>query len=263
MIIDCILSSSTVDSTYIDFVPTFIKVWKAIIPLADVKIIIVAPEIPSQLLKYKSHLILFNYHFNIPLSSISQIIRIFYPCIMNYSGGILITDIDMIPMNRKYYIDNIKNIENNKFIYYRDVLMKDEKQFAICYNIATQKTWSDIFNIRNLEDVLDKLKSLKHPKWDSGTKLLYNSKELWMNWSVDQRLLYDKVMNWNNKTKCFINFNDTQTGYFRLDRANIQLTRDIIQKIKNKEYSDYHMLRPYRKYKFINDSIVNYLLNSL
>ena len=37
--------------------------------------------------------------------------------------AILITDIDMIPMNSTYYTKNIENINNDKFIYYRDVLM--------------------------------------------------------------------------------------------------------------------------------------------
>ena len=37
---------------------------------------------------------------NISTSFISQYIRILYPAILNYKSGILITDIDMLPMNR-------------------------------------------------------------------------------------------------------------------------------------------------------------------
>jgi hypothetical protein len=38
----------------------------------------------------------------------------------------MITDMDMLPMNRTYYTENIKSYNNNKFIYYRE---------NICFNL--------------------------------------------------------------------------------------------------------------------------------
>ena len=49
-------------------------------------------------------------------SFISQYIRLLYPAILNSEGGVLITDMDMLPMNSDYYIKSIEDINNDKFI---------------------------------------------------------------------------------------------------------------------------------------------------
>ena len=65
---------------------------------------------------------------------------------------------DMIPMNDFYYTENIKNIADNKFVIFRDVIPLEFKQYPICYNVATNKVWSDIFKINSLEDINKRLK---------------------------------------------------------------------------------------------------------
>ena len=57
----------------------------------------------------------------------------------------------------------------------------------------------------------------------------------------------------------FIYLKDSNTNFKRLDRNTFKLNDDIINKIKNGYYSDYHCYRPYDKYKVINDSIIDLL----
>ena len=66
--------------------------------------------IPEKFLEYKDNIILFNTIPNVSTSFISQYIRILYPCILNYENGIMITDIDMLPMNRTYYTEHVERI---------------------------------------------------------------------------------------------------------------------------------------------------------
>ena len=73
------------------------------IPSVDIKIILIADTIPKKFLKYKNYIILFKPLENI-FTYISQYIRLLYPCILNYKNGILITDIDMVPMNRFLFL---------------------------------------------------------------------------------------------------------------------------------------------------------------
>ena len=145
MILDCVLTSVNTNPLYIDFIPIFVKTWNKLYPKVDVKIILIADEIPEQFLEYKNNIILFKPIDNVLTSFTSQFIRLLYPCILNYKNGILITDMDMLPMNRTYYTKNVELFDNSKFIYYRGDACFEYKQIAMCYNIATNEVWRDIF----------------------------------------------------------------------------------------------------------------------
>ena len=107
MKLDCVLTAVNDNNMYLDFVPIFIKTWNKLYPLVDVKIILISKEIPEHLKEYQDNIILFEPLSNISTAFISQYIRLLYPAILNYQNGILITDIDMLPMNKTYYIKNI------------------------------------------------------------------------------------------------------------------------------------------------------------
>lgn len=254
MKIDCVLTAVNENVTYLDFVPFFIKCWNTLYPDIDVKIILIANSLPTSLLPYRHNVILFVPEENISTAFISQYIRILYPAILsNYKNGILITDIDMVPANRHYFTKNLENIENDKFISMRNVLI-NEKQLAICYNVATSNTWSDIFGINNIQDIYIRLR-------ERFNQIDYEDGHGNIGWSVDQLDLYDYVINWNNKTNKLKVLNDNDTKFNRLDRNTFKLNDSIIfEQIQNGVYSDYHCYRPYKKYKDINEKFYNSLL---
>lgn len=251
MILDCVVTACNNNELYIDFIPIFIKSWNKLYPNVDVKIILISDTIPVKFEEYINNIILFKPIPNIETSFISQYIRLLYPCILNYKNGILITDIDMIPMNSTYYTKNIENINNDKFIYYRDVLM-EYKQIAMCYNVALQNTWSQVFNINSIEDIKQRL-------IDVNKNINYIDGHNQSGWFTDQIDFYKYIMEWNNKTNNFVFLNDNNTGYNRLDRETFTLDSSVINLIKNKNYSDYHLFRPYKDFKNINDTILSLL----
>ena len=51
-------------------------------------------------------------------------------------------------------------VNENKFIYYRENAIKEYKQIAIVYNIALPWTWQEIFQIKSLEDIKERLKKI-------------------------------------------------------------------------------------------------------
>jgi len=252
MKIDCVLSASNMTEMYFDFIPLFIQSWKTLYPDIDVKIVLINDTIPDTLKEYESNIICFPPITNptIPTSLIAQVIRDLYPALLKqYSNGILISDIDMMPMNNIYYTKPIENIPDDKFIIYRDVLLGG-RQIAMCYNVATADTWSQIFNINSVEDVITRIKE-------------YNKLHKTI-WETDQIVLYSKVFEWNTKNKKnnmdkLVILKDTETGYERLDRIAFPEINKCLEKIKEKKYTDYHALRPYKKYKEINDLILENL----
>lgn len=256
MKLDCVLTAVNENPLYIDFIPFFIKSWNKLYPSVDVKIVLIANDIPQHLLSFKNNIILFKPIQNMSTAFISQYIRLLYPCIMNeYNNGIMITDIDIIPMNKYYYIDNIKNIDDNKFVYFRENICFEYTEIAMCYNIGLSSTWSDIFKINSIDDIQKRLISVCN-------NINYIEGHGKSGWSTDQRDLYKYIMQWNNITNNFICLKENETKFKRLDRFTFQINDNIIKNnISNGIYTDYHCLRPMSKYNDINNQIYELLPN--
>jgi hypothetical protein len=252
MKINYVLAASDLNPMYLDFVPVFIDIWKLLFPEVTPIVILIAPSLPEHLKPYSAHIKIFKPIENVSPAFISQYIRILYPALFPKESTILISDIDMIPMNRSYYEDPIRNIEENKFVTYRDVLIP-ENQYPICYNIARSSTWSTIFNIQTEEDIINCLKEIY-------TKIDYNTLEGWVTDQVD---LFTKVNEWNSKTNNLIILNDEITNHNRLNRHEFYVTNPIAADIKNGKYTDYHAYRPYNQFLSINTIIFNILNDGL
>ena len=152
MKLDCVVSSCNLNPLYSEFIPIFIRTWKLLYPNVDVKIILISHILPTEYDIFSEHIILFPPLPDISTSLTSQYIRLLYPCILNYENGILITDIDMLPMNSTYFTDNIARFDNSKFVYLRNVCF-EYHEISMCYNVGLRQTWSEIFNIHTLEDI--------------------------------------------------------------------------------------------------------------
>lgn len=248
MLLDCVITAVNDNPLYIEFIPIFIKTWKKLYPTVDVKIILIANEIPQKYIEYNDHIILFKPIENVLTSFTSQVIRLFYPCLLPYKNGVMITDMDILPMNRTYYTENIRPYDNNKFIYLRDNVCFEYKQIAMCYNVATPSIWRDIFNIHSIDDIRATIKDLA-----LSHGLHEERRQEW--WGIDQQLLYKKVMEWTKTTQNLVCLNESTTGFCRLDRGTFVLNETTRANIKNGVYSDYHCFRPMSEYQNINNEI--------
>jgi len=256
MKLDCVLTSVNENKLYLDFIPIFIKTWNKLYPDVDVKIILIAKNIPEDLMEYQNNIILFEPIENVLTSFTSQFIRLLYPCILNYNNGVLITDMDMLPMNNTYYTKNIIEYDNSKFIYYRDYILNNCSEIAMCYNVATPQIWKDIFNINSIDDIINYIKNVNN----SNTIIEGHGN---IGWSIDQITLYNKVLDWNKKTNNFIRLNENITGFNRLDRICFNILDDNIRKnITEDNYTDYHCHRPMSEYSNINWEIYELLKES-
>jgi len=244
MILDCVLTSVNENELYLDFIPFFIDMWKKLYPSVNVKIVLIAESIPDSFSCYKDNIILFPPIPNVPTAFTSQFIRLLYPCILNYENGIMITDIDDVPLNNTYFTENIKDISNDKWINLRDWTGKGNNQIAMCWQIATSKTWTEVFNIHNLDDV-------------KKTLIDYGKNGARYGWGTDQHVLYKNVMTWHDKTKNYIFLKDKETGFNRITRNRVGLKdKTVIENIKKGFYSDYHCHRPMKDYYELNYGIL-------
>jgi hypothetical protein len=247
-----ILTASNENSTYLDFIPLLYKTWCDWINI-PIKFILVMEEIPEKLKKYEKNIILFKPLANLSTVFQSQVIRLFYPALINTKEAIMITDMDMIPMNKKYFIEWVSKKDDKKFVNLPHSNNCGPDHIVMCYNIATPQIWGEIFNIQCLEDVRERLMDVH--RWVQKNNIHY--------WGSDQSWLHYKIHTWKNK-KNYIKIPPEISGTKLLCRNNInyilQMPKQLQEDIKNGKYSDYHMLRPYNDYKEINDYIVNLLL---
>ena len=244
MKIGTILTASDLNPTYMDFIPMFITAWKHLLPESDVIVILVADSIPDSLEEYSEHIKLFQPIPGIKTSLQAQCIRLLAPRdVERKSEGVLISDMDMMPTSRKYYVTNIENIPETHFVVYREVLYPGE--IAMCYNVATPEVWTAVFGS---EDATTLLKS-----WNG--KFSYE-------WGTDQALLVRAYDNFKGDKTMLL---DKNTGYKRLDRidGHTMTTNfsSLAHRIPTEEFSDYHCLRPYRDHKEKNDAILSYIIN--
>jgi hypothetical protein len=203
-------------------------------------------------LVYKENIILFEPIENVLTSFTSQVIRLLYPCILNYTNGVMITDIDILPMNRSYYTEHIKPFDNTKFIYLRENVCFKENQIAMCYNVACPNVWKEIFEIGSVQDIKE---CIKHVSQNNLIREGHGN----IGWSLDQQILYQEVFDWNTKTNNFVCLKEAITKFKRLDRDTFNLNTAIVTDISNGVYSDYHCYRPMSKYAELNMYIYNAL----
>ena len=251
MKLKCVLTAVNENPLYLDFIPYFIKCWNRLYPNIDVKVIIVSTTLPIEFKDYHNNII----HFkpkddNISTAFISQYIRLLYPAILDYNGGVLITDIDMIPMNMTYYSKNIESFTNSNFISYRH-FNDNCTQIPMCYNIANPVVWSNIFNIDTISDIHQRI------------EVVYNridyQQESNNHWYTDQLDLYKYINNWSGKDQYYICLEDNITAFKRLGRNRDFNIEQIREQITNGLFTDYHCLRPQSKYSEINEKIYKLL----
>ena len=253
MILDCVLTAVNENSLYIDFIPLFINTWNKLYPQVDVKIVLIAPKIPDKVKEYKNSIILFPPIEGVPTSFISQYIRLLYPGMLDYKHGVMISDIDMIPMSRSYYTDNIFTYDRDKFIYMREDVCFSHKQIAMCYNVATPSTWKDVMKISSFHDIKNRL-------LDVYRECKYVEGHGNVGWSQDQLDLYKYVFEWNKITSNFISLKEKNTKFCRLDRNTFDINDNIIkERITTGGYTAYHCFRPMKKYRMINEMILDLL----
>ena len=72
---------------------------------------------------------------------------------------------------------------------------------VMCYNIAHQNVWREIFNINNEEDIINTIKSIYKKEKYYGENANKHYKPYWI---TDQLYLYEKTQEWNTTVKNLI-----------------------------------------------------------
>jgi len=178
-----VLGSVNNNPAYYMFIPKQILFWAKF----NIRFIavFVGESVPPELEAYKANILLWTRNKDMKSAFIGQNIRIYYPALLDLPDDelVMITDMDMLPMNHTYYTAGLDSFTTSDFIYYREV---DGNQIYMCYNAAHPRTWANIFGIKSEDDIERALNSTYNKSYGGYAGCT--------GWYSDQLLMYERLI---------------------------------------------------------------------
>lgn len=238
--------SSNDNSTYLDFWPSVSKLWKIKFGIEPV-LLYFGDDVESVSDKYGT-VINMDILEDIPVSTQAQCSRIWYAG--QCEDEVVITsDIDMLPLSPKYYVDMIADVDDNKFVSLNP--LNNDTYFPMCYNVGKSSTLKEILDIDDeWEPFMRKL--IKWAESDECEDHYGNGNY----WSLDETWTSTHVNAYKNVDPSRIHPIRRPNGVngFRIDRPHWVYDVNLIAQ---DYYFDSHSIRPYSEHKESIDRIVN------
>lgn len=177
---------------------------------------------------------------NIPTAFQSQVIRLLLPSLFE-NDTIIITDIDMIPLNRKFFKQYLKYLNDDFFIRYF-------QNYQMCYNCAKGNIWKEMFNINSISEI--KYKILEWYQEYKGSH------------TTDQLVLYKYLEAYKGNKIILTTYLPNKTPLPRLSTYSRPLNFHKVELTDLKNYIDFHGHHIFKETGLIPayKKIVNYLL---
>lgn len=253
------LVASDLNPEYMTFYPLVRRTWREVVGVSAI-LVLVADAIPPELAEHAADIRLFPPIPGVHTAFQAQCVRLLFPALLEREaagGAVLISDIDMIPMNRPYYVDSIAGLPDDSFAILRsNALMAEARQIAICYNAASPATWSAMFGgVRDLGDVRDGLAA-----WAAASRD-YDGRHGGSGWNTDQRILFEQAARWSREDGRgrVVSLTDADTGYRRLDRLDMEYDGGLIERdfedARAGRFTDCHMMRPPDRHAAFNEAV--------
>jgi len=254
MKIEKVIHSSSDDSFYLDFWPLVSKIWKLKFQVTPVLLHFGNKEVSSEY----GEVIKMPILDGVPLNTQCQISRYWIP-VTEQDTVWMTSDIDMLPISKKYFIDNIKDFSEECFINLNT--SKDEKKphilYPCCYNIAKGSMFTKILKLPSKwEDFVatNFWQNNTHEYTPNGLgKMCYH-------WGADEMWSSKMINQYEDQGSVLPLSREFHQAHNRIDRLDWKWDP---KGIVNENYYDCHCIRPYSKYASSINSIVNNILKNV
>jgi hypothetical protein len=256
MKLSCVLVACNENTNYLDFWPAVKKAWWEICRLPCVMVYV--GEVLPEHLKGDPAVKHFQPIKGWPTATQAQAIRLLYPALLKCDGAVMLSDMDMIPMQSEFFREGFSHFQPNQFVSLRGIDER-EKQIYMCYVGATPQTWSDMFGVKTQEDITGIL-----VQWSK--EFISDGQHGGTGWCTDQQVLYDKVKGWQRDKPDRVGLIPWTKEIMRLDRGSPQewygWNGVLEAKILGKAYVDFHMPQ-YGYFKKQIDEVLNFTIKQL
>ena len=243
---------------YLGYWPSARRAWLEIVGVEPLLVLIADEDRIPDDLRADPLVVAFTPLPNVHTALQAQCIRLLFPAILETDRAVVISDVDLYPLRRSYFVDPLKRLDDRFFVSYRDVRL-ERKQLPIAFNAATPKTWSDLFGVSTEGDVRARLAA-----WTEG--LEYHGGRAWPGWYRDQEILYETVLGWPEAADRWWAMDDDYTRYRRLDRLVVEREGGLIaarrEDLREQAYSDYVCLFPCEEHREVNDLVLELALEA-
>lgn len=244
MKIDYALMSCDSNPLYLDFWPIVSKLWKLKIGLTPILIYVGNDDIPIST-EY-GEVVRVPLVDGISPATQSQLARYWY--VVNKPEDVcIISDIDMLPLSKHYFIDLVKDFSDDSWIHLNDCF--DGKHMSTCYHVAKGSLFNDVWKVESdwtifVSNVVSEF------GYDENGKPQWFCDELWAT---------DRIHKHSNKSVFkFLKRDLGQNGH-RIDRPGFNYNSRLL---RCGFYYDAHCPRPYAQYKYQIENIANKVLAS-
>jgi len=241
MKIDYAIMGSNDSPMYLDFWPIISKTWKEVFNITPVLGLICDED--SDFIQDEYGIIKkFKAVEGVDTGLQSQIVRLYLT--KELTGTMVISDIDMVPLSKQYFIDQVQDFDPSKiYVMSSDnVECNNNKEIPMCYNISDSQLFARMLGLdETWVEFVNRLNAMN------------------FGWTTDQNYLWVKIQEYRNS-----NPNDVvllSRGWprgadKRIDRLWWSYDPNLV---RGGYYIDSHLLRPYNE----NKEEVNKLINLL
>lgn len=226
-----VILSTDNNRNYIEFWPIVAPIWQAM-GLRPTLALIADENCPID--TSLGDVFRFDPLVGIQTSLQAQVMRLILPVYFP-DEGCLISDIDMIPIDRSYFFDGASASPDDALLVYRDSVPGWQK-YPMCYVAAKGAVFNSLFEIdkhANFEEIIR--------KWEQQG----------YGWGTDENILYNTLLSWETRGG-----HVTRLGHSvgpRLDRGE---WKSDFSSVNLSDYIDCHCPRPYSEYQQTIDQVV-------
>jgi len=257
MKVDYVVVSSTCDPFYLDFWPTVSMIWKRKFNYTPVLFLVHSDKSVKVSEEY-GEVVYFDPIPDVPLNVQAQCSRYWLP-VTKPDATWMTSDIDMFPISKKYFIDNLRDISDDKFV---NMNARGVGIFPCCYNVAKGSTYKEILELPDTySEYLNQTKwwnfNYGHTPQGSGMDLKH--------WGIDEWYPNRKMENYHDRGRFVLTGRNGSPARdrcpLRVDRQHYESWNE--QGVLSEHYLDAHSLRPYNQYKQQIDHLVRLIMKGI
>jgi len=235
--IDRVILSTNLNKGYSKFWPLAAQLWQKIVGIKPT-LAFIAPEgvyIDESL----GDVIRFNPIPKIPTSLQAQTIRLLLP-ILFPDEVCLISDIDLFPLQKDYFISNVKKFPEDSFIVYKSEAYSTANYYPMCFCAGKGSTFYELF-VEPFNEILENETNKKL----IISKLITHWASLNYGWCTDEQILSQCVNNWKYfQTRCI-----RLPGRHRNCIGNKTIHSFSVQQLKEYGYVEAFLPKPYNQFQ--------------
>lgn len=235
MKLDCALVACNDNPHYLAFWPIVKRAWWDVVGIPCI-MVYVGESLPVHL-KDDPAVRHFKPIEGWPTATQAQVIRLLYPALLKCEGAVVLSDMDIVPLQKEWFIDGFAKAESDQFVSLRGI-DENDRQVYMCYVGATPTVFGAIFNIQSEDDIRRLCTGMSGHFFADG-------QHGGQGWCLDQQILYTYLKHLLSVCPDALGGYPWTATIPRIDRSRpqewLQVEESLRKRIASNEYVDFHM----------------------